>query len=76
MNQKSCELETDTTTAAATSYCMLENVLIKSQIHPCLKEFTIWIGKAQEGERLEQRLGKMTDVTIAPSQRVLPATLQ
>lgn len=52
-----------------------ETMLIKNKIHPCLKEFMIWIGKTLEGERMEQHSSKMMEVTTAPSQCALPATL-
>lgn len=35
----------------------------------------IWIGKTEEGEGMEQRSSKMVEVTIAASQRALPAVL-
>lgn len=43
----------------------------KNKIHPCLKEFMMWIGKTEEGEGMEQCSSKMMELTIAPRQRAL-----
>lgn len=91
MIQKSCELETDTAGfCQAFPETMLkqislllppqllharETTLRKSTIQPCLKEFMIWIGKAQEEKGWSHAQAKLWQVTIVSSPWVLPATL-